>query len=151
MIGQIYAARLHEAGHEVTVLARHQTLQTLTQDGIILVNHARPDPPVQRVPVRVEVTAEVGSDRSFELALVTVRRDQAGDILPALATCRPAWWSRCRPTRWTWPTSATSSATTARFSASPASAGTAGTTGASITSRSRSSPPPWDGSGAGRK
>jgi ketopantoate reductase len=31
VIGQIYAARLHEAGHEVTVLARHQTLQTLIQ------------------------------------------------------------------------------------------------------------------------
>jgi 2-dehydropantoate 2-reductase len=85
VIGQIYAARLHEAGHEVTVLARHQTLQTLTQDGITLVNHARPDPPVRRVPVRVEVTGEVGSDRSFELALVTVRRDQADEILPALA------------------------------------------------------------------
>ena len=28
VIGQIYAARLHKAGHEVTVLARHQTLQT---------------------------------------------------------------------------------------------------------------------------
>jgi ketopantoate reductase len=60
VIGQIYAARLHEAGHEVTVLARHPTLQTLTQDGITLVNQARPDPLVQRVPVRVEVTGEVG-------------------------------------------------------------------------------------------
>ena len=85
VIGQIYAARLHKAGHEVTVLARHQTLQTLIQDGITLVNEARPDPPVQRVPVRVEVTGEVGPDRSFELALVTVRRDQVDEILPALA------------------------------------------------------------------
>jgi 2-dehydropantoate 2-reductase len=85
VIGQIYAARLHEAGHELTVLARHQTLQTLIQDGITLVNEARPDPPVQRVPVRVEMTGEVGPDRSFELALVTVRRDQVDEILPALA------------------------------------------------------------------
>ena len=85
VIGQIYAARLYEAGHEVTVLARHQTLQALTQDGITLVNEARPDPPVQRVPVRVEVTGEVGPDRSFELTLVTVRRDQVDEILPALA------------------------------------------------------------------
>jgi len=85
VIGQIYAARLHEAGHEVTVLARHQTLQTLIQDGITLVNEARPDPPVHRVPVRVEVTGEVGPDRSFELALVTVRRDQVDEILPVLA------------------------------------------------------------------
>jgi 2-dehydropantoate 2-reductase len=81
VIGQIYAARLHEAGHEVTALARHQTLQTLIQDGITLVNEARPDPPIQRVPVRVEMTSEVGPDRSFELALVTVRRDQVDEIL----------------------------------------------------------------------
>ena len=91
VIGQIYAARLHEAGHEVTVLARHQTLQTLIQDGITLVNEARPDPPIQRV--RVEMTGEVGPDRSFELALVTVRRDQVDEILPALAGLPAAWWS----------------------------------------------------------
>jgi 2-dehydropantoate 2-reductase len=66
------------------VLARHQTLQTLTRDGVTLVNQARPDPAAQRVPVRVEVTGEVGPDRSFELALVTVRRDQVDEILPAL-------------------------------------------------------------------
>jgi 2-dehydropantoate 2-reductase len=85
VIGQIYAARLHEAGHAVTVLARHQALQTLAQDGITLVSQARPDPSAQGVPVRVEVTGEVGPDRSFELALVTVRRDQVDEILPALA------------------------------------------------------------------
>src|SRR3984885_14288150 len=107
VIGQIYAARLHEAGHEVTVLARHQTLPTLIQDGITLVNEARPHPPVQRVPVRVEVTGEVGPDRSFELALVTVRRDQVDEILPALPGL---------PAR------------SGRLSISPASAGTAGTT-----------------------
>jgi 2-dehydropantoate 2-reductase len=76
VIGQIYAARLHEAGHEVTVLARHQTLQALTQDGITLADQD---------PVRVEVTGEVAPDRPFELVLVTVRRDQVGEILPVLA------------------------------------------------------------------
>ncbi len=85
VIGQIYAARLHEAGHEVTVLARGQTLQALIRDGITLVNRARPVPPVHQDPVRVEVTGQVSQDRSFELVLVTVRRDQVAEILPALA------------------------------------------------------------------
>jgi 2-dehydropantoate 2-reductase len=31
VIGQIYAARLHEVGHDVTVLARHRTLETLAR------------------------------------------------------------------------------------------------------------------------
>jgi len=76
VIGQIYAARLHEAGHEVTVLARRQTRQALTQDGITVADQD---------PVRVEVTGEVAPDRPFELVLVTVRRDQVGEILPVLA------------------------------------------------------------------
>ena len=87
VIGQIYAGRLHEAGHEVTVLARHQTLQTLPRDGISLVNRAGVDGAGTNGagPSRVDVTGEVGPDRSFELALVTVRRDQVAEILPALA------------------------------------------------------------------
>jgi 2-dehydropantoate 2-reductase len=31
VIGQIYAARLHEVGHDVTVLPRHRTLETLAR------------------------------------------------------------------------------------------------------------------------
>jgi 2-dehydropantoate 2-reductase len=118
VIGQIYAARLHEAGHDVTVFARHQTCQTLTRNGITLVNEApvkgtpvkgtpvkgtpvkgtpvkgtpvKGTPvkgtPVKGTPVspvRVDVTGHLGPDRSFGLVLVTVRRDQVNEILPAL-------------------------------------------------------------------
>ena len=85
VIGQIYAARLHEAGHDVTVLARHRTLETLARDGITLVNGALVNGATSGPPVRVNVTGHVGPDSSFELALVTVRRDQVGEILPAMA------------------------------------------------------------------
>ena len=84
VIGQIYAARLHEAGHDVTVLARHRTLETLARDGITLVNGALVNGATSG-PIRVNVTGHVGPDSSFELALVTVRRDQVGEILPAMA------------------------------------------------------------------
>ena len=84
VIGQIYAARLHEAGQDVTVLARHRTLETLARDGITLVNGALVSGATSG-PVRVNVTGHVGPDSSFELALVTVRRDQVDEILPALA------------------------------------------------------------------
>ena len=87
VIGQIYAARLHEAGHDVTVLARHRTLETLARDGITLVNGALVNGATSG-PVRVNVTGHVGPDSSFELALVTVRRDQVDEILPALADLR---------------------------------------------------------------
>jgi 2-dehydropantoate 2-reductase len=79
VIGQIYAGRLHEAGHEVTVLARHRTCEALARGGIALANGAKSG------RVRVPVTDHIGPDSSFELALVTVRRDQVAEILPALA------------------------------------------------------------------
>jgi 2-dehydropantoate 2-reductase len=90
VIGQIYAARLHEAGHDVTVLARTRTLETLARDGITLVNaaHVNGAGAGQRDRVRVNVTGDAGPDSSFELALVTVRRDQVDEILPALADLR---------------------------------------------------------------
>jgi 2-dehydropantoate 2-reductase len=83
VIGQIYAARLHEAGHDLTVLARHQTLETLARDGITLVNGAQVNG-TRPGPVRVNVTGRLDPASSFELALVTVRRDQVDEILPAL-------------------------------------------------------------------
>lgn len=99
VIGQIYAARLQRCGHDVTVFARHQTCETLTRDGITLVNAAAVNgAPVSGAqvngvpvsgaasgPVRVDVTGHLGADRSFELVLVTVRRDQVDEILPTLS------------------------------------------------------------------
>jgi 2-dehydropantoate 2-reductase len=150
VIGQIYAARLHKAGHEVTVLARHQTLQTLIQDGITLVNEARPDPPVQRVPVRVEVTGEVGPDRSFELALVTVRRDQVDEILPALAGLPARLVVMMQNNSLDLAHVSDIVGHDRTLFGFPASAGTAGTTVPSPTSRFRSSRRPWGGSRAER-
>ncbi len=79
IIGQIYAGRLREAGHNVTVLARRRTLEALAHDGIALVNKGK------SCRVHVEVTDHVGPGSSFDLTLVTVRRDQLDEILPALA------------------------------------------------------------------
>ena len=88
MIGQIYAGRLHEAGHEVTVLARGQTLDTLARDGIALAGGGT------SCLSRVTVTGHVGANGSFDLALVTVRSDQVEGILAALAgPAGPAAWS----------------------------------------------------------
>jgi 2-dehydropantoate 2-reductase len=82
VIGQIYAGRLHEAGHEVTVLARGQTLETLARCGIALASGGT------SCLSRVTVTGHVGANSSFDLALVTVRSDQVEEILPALAGLR---------------------------------------------------------------
>jgi 2-dehydropantoate 2-reductase len=79
VIGQIYAGRLHEAGHEVTLLARGQAFQRLSRDGITLVSGGK------SCQVRVAVTDHLDPGSSFGLALVTVRREQLDEVLPAVA------------------------------------------------------------------
>lgn len=80
VIGQIYAGRLHEAGNEVTVLARGQALQRLSRDGIALVSGGK------SCQVRVTVTDHLDPGSSFDLALVTVRREQLDEVLPGLVS-----------------------------------------------------------------
>ena len=79
VIGRIYAARLHEAGHDVVVFARDATLETLARDGIVLVKDAK------TYQAQVKVTGLVGPDDHFDVVLVTVRRDQLDEALPAVA------------------------------------------------------------------
>jgi len=148
VIGQIYAARLHEAGHDLTVLARHQTLETLARDGITLVNGAQVNG-TRPGPVRVNVTGRLDPASSFELALVTVRRDQVDEILPALPRLKASQVVMMQNNSLELARIGDLVGRDGCFSASLASAGTAGTTAPSPTSRSRSSRRPWTAAGPG--
>jgi 2-dehydropantoate 2-reductase len=79
VIGQVYAGRLHKAGHDVVVFARNPTLESLARAGIVLVRGA------ETYQAKVEVTGHIGSDDHFDVVLVTVRRDQLDEALPAVA------------------------------------------------------------------
>jgi len=80
VVGQVYGARLAEAGHDVTLLARGETLARLSSRGVSLdagrgeLLHARP-----------AVVAEPPHGESYDLLLATVRRDQLEGALPLLA------------------------------------------------------------------
>jgi 2-dehydropantoate 2-reductase len=79
VIGQIYGGRLALAGHDVTLLARGPAADSLAAEGVTLrrdgeVSHARP-----------QVATRIAEDAEFDVILVTVRRDQLADVLPALA------------------------------------------------------------------
>lgn len=79
VVGQVYAGRLAEAGHDVTVLARNRRLQDLKAQGVHLQRgseHIRASP---------HVTAEVAPGEGYDVVLVTVRRDQLADALPVVA------------------------------------------------------------------
>jgi 2-dehydropantoate 2-reductase len=84
VIGTLYAARLQQAGHRVTVLARSQRLADIERHGLV----------VEDVVSGVQSTTQVAlvdrlhADHSYDLALIAVRRDQLPAILPELAANR---------------------------------------------------------------
>lgn len=78
VLGSIYAAKLHEAGHEVTLVARGARLAHLREHGIQL---AAGDSPIVR-SVRVPVV-EIATG-AFDLVLVTVRAHQVESVLRSL-------------------------------------------------------------------
>jgi 2-dehydropantoate 2-reductase len=81
VLGSLYAARLHEAGHEVALLARGQRLVDLREHGVVLENAVTGERTVTQVPT---VTA-LNPDDAYDLVLVIMRKNQVGAILPILA------------------------------------------------------------------
>jgi 2-dehydropantoate 2-reductase len=84
VIGTLYAARLQGAGHQVTVLARASRFSDIQRHGLVLVDVVNGARSVTTVTVAERLRAE----DSFDIALVTVRRDQLFGILPNLASNR---------------------------------------------------------------
>jgi 2-dehydropantoate 2-reductase len=77
--GSLFSARLHEAGHDVSLLARGERLAALRRHGVQLAEGDGPD--VRRVPVPV---VEHPAD-GYDLIAVFVRAHQADAVLESLA------------------------------------------------------------------
>ncbi|GAA2670295.1 MULTISPECIES: ketopantoate reductase family protein [Actinosynnema] len=77
-LGSLFAARLHDAGHDVSLLARGARLAELRAHGLRLVEEDRHD--VRSAPVRVVDRPEDG----YELIIVLVRAHQVRAALESL-------------------------------------------------------------------
>ncbi len=84
VLGSLYAARLHEAGHEVSILARGERLGPIRQQGIVLVDALTG----RETRTPVPVVERLDPEDAYDLALVLVRRNQLAGVLPALAANR---------------------------------------------------------------
>jgi 2-dehydropantoate 2-reductase len=84
VIGTIYAAKLREGGHRVTLLARGQRLTDIRERGLLLENIA--DGP--RSTTQVDVVDRLAPDDKYDVALIAVRRDQLADVMAELASNR---------------------------------------------------------------
>ena len=84
MIGTLYGARLQESGQIVTLLARGQRLADIRREGLALedvVSGSRSITPIH-------TTERLGPEDQYDVALITVRRDQLASVMPALQANR---------------------------------------------------------------
>lgn len=81
VVGSQYAARLRQAGHMVSLLARGLRAVELREHGIVLeaANSGR----IETVHVSVKETLE--EDDRFELVIIALRKNQIAEALPVLA------------------------------------------------------------------
>jgi 2-dehydropantoate 2-reductase len=84
VLGSLYAARLKEAGHDVTILARGDRADDVRRHGIVLEDEKTG----RRTETVLPVITELAPEDRFECVLVIVRREQLAAALPQLAANR---------------------------------------------------------------
>ena len=80
VIGNIYAAKLYEAGCDITLLARDKHLENLKQNGVIIKDSLTGKQTTSKVPS----TSQLGVTDFYDLIIVTVRLDQLYTVVPVL-------------------------------------------------------------------
>lgn len=80
-LGSLFAARLHEAENDVSLLARGQRLADLQEYGIVLVDTQTG----QETVARPQIVEHLDSQDAYDLVLVIMRKNRALEILPTLA------------------------------------------------------------------
>ena len=80
VIGSVYAARLKDSGHEVSILARGTRLAMIRNEGIML------EDVISGVKTKTPVNAveNLSVDDSYDLVVVCVEKHQLASILPSL-------------------------------------------------------------------
>jgi 2-dehydropantoate 2-reductase len=84
-LGSLFAARLSQAGHQVSLLARGQRLDDLRQHGLVL----RDVRTKTWTFAQVNLVEALSPPDAYDLILVIMRKNKALDILPILAANRP--------------------------------------------------------------
>jgi pimeloyl-ACP methyl ester carboxylesterase/ketopantoate reductase len=80
-LGSLKAARLHESGHDVSLLARGQRLKDLKEHGVVIHEQGADREEV----AHVNVVASFEADDDYDLVLIIMGEHQAAEILDTLA------------------------------------------------------------------
>ena len=80
-IGQWLALRLHQAGKDVTLLARDETYRSLERRGIEIVDGLAGE----RLAARVKLADRLGPDDAYDLVVVAMQKSGRAAVCPVLA------------------------------------------------------------------
>lgn len=80
-LGSLMAARLHEAGHDVSILARNQRLEDIRTHGIII----REEGSTKEEKAEVKAVEAFLPEDNYDLVMIVMRKNQADEIIPTLA------------------------------------------------------------------
>jgi len=80
-LGSLFAARLHEGGNDVSLLARGKRLDDLREHGIVLKDFYTKE----ETTTHVNIVESLDPEDAYDLILVIMRKNHALDILPVLA------------------------------------------------------------------
>ncbi len=80
-LGSVLAARLHQGGQQVTLLARGKRFSDLNNYGIVLKNWMTKEEEIIQIPLLEKLIPE----DAFDLILVVMRKNKALEALPILA------------------------------------------------------------------
>lgn len=83
-LGSIFTSRLHEAGHDVSLLARGKRLADIKEYGIVLEDYLTG----KRTTTFVNTVEELTPGDKYDLGLVIMRKNKAMEILPELGANR---------------------------------------------------------------
>ena len=81
VLGSLYAARLQDAGHDVTILARGKRVAQIREHGIVLLESSSG----LETSTEVAVVEALAPEDEYDLAIILVRKSQLADVLPLLA------------------------------------------------------------------
>ena len=84
ILGSLYAARLQEAGQDVSILARGQRLADLSEHGIVLEDVTTG----HRTTTRINIVEQLVPEDAYDLVVVLVPKNHVSEVLPALAANR---------------------------------------------------------------
>ena len=81
-LGSVYAHLLHEAGGDVTVLARGERYDWIKENGLVVLNELTG----QKGSSRINVVNELKPDDEYDLVIVLIRRNKLAPVFEILAT-----------------------------------------------------------------